>query len=140
MSKKCIVSYKNPIRSSWDAVPMLLSVYNALIIPFEFSFALPYEFLKINQQIDICLDILFLIDNLLMFFTSFQSKYGYEVFDFHEIFIAYTHTWRFVFDTLSLFGMYFFKTIHRNFKYFQLFKATRVSRISRLIQKSNQPI
>jgi hypothetical protein len=69
---------------------------------------------------------MFLIDNVLMFFTTYEDRHGEEIWDHYSIYHEYTRTYRFVFDSLSLFGMTFFKAIHPAFKYFQLFKATRV--------------
>lgn len=134
--KSFVISCKNPLRQSWDLVPMMLSIYNAVVIPFDISFGLPFMFLQLNLYIDVSLDVLFLIDNILMFFTSFVNKNGVEIFDHSEIFTNYTRKWRFVFDTLSLFGSYFFKEIHPYFKYFQLFKATRIARIGKMISSS----
>ena len=42
MPAKFIISYKSTIRQIWDFVPMALSIYNALLIPYSLSFALPY--------------------------------------------------------------------------------------------------
>lgn len=50
--KRMLISYKSTWRKMWTFVPMILSVYNALIIPFEFSFGLSYEFLMINIYIN----------------------------------------------------------------------------------------
>ena len=74
MPKWAIISYKNPLRSYWDFIPMALSAYNAFMIPVSFSFNLSFEFLQINDTIDSVLDYLFLFDNILMFFTSCQNK------------------------------------------------------------------
>jgi hypothetical protein len=71
MPKSLIISYKNPIRANWDLAPMILSTYNAIIIPLELSFGLPFFYLRINEIIDIALDFLFMIDNILMFFTTY---------------------------------------------------------------------
>lgn len=87
---------------------MILSAYNALMIPIDFSIGMHYEFLQMNLYIDMVLDIMFLIDNILMFFTSFQNSKGQEITDHYQIYLNYTRTWRFVFDTLSLGGVYFF--------------------------------
>ena len=81
-----------------------------------------------------------MIDNVLMFFTSFKSRYGQEVFDHYEICLNYTHSWRFVFDYLSMLGISAFENISERFRYFHLFKATRVNRISKAIYSSNTPI
>lgn len=119
---------------------MILSIYNALMIPHQFSFALPFEFLRINSYLDLTIDILFLLDNLLMFFTSFQNQHGTEISNHYEIYLNYTRSIRFYFDSLSLLGFYFFKQIAPAFKYFQLFKATRVFRLSVMVNGSVQPL
>lgn len=33
-----VVSYKNKNRRMWDLIPILLSFYNAVLLPFEMSF------------------------------------------------------------------------------------------------------
>jgi hypothetical protein len=66
-----ILSYKNSLRQMWDAVPMMLSIYNALVIPYYFSFGLTYDFLQVESSIDYVVDALFIIDNFLMFFTTY---------------------------------------------------------------------
>ena len=113
-----IVSCKNLIRQRWDLIPMVLSVYNAFLIPFDISFGLPDFYLSADRNIEIALDILFFIDNSLMFFTSFINKYGVEVVDPYEIYLNYTRSWRFVFDMLSLHGISVFGDIYPLFKYF----------------------
>lgn len=64
------------------------------------------------------LDFLFLFDNLLMFFTTFINKYGLEIKDTYEIYLNYTRTWTFVFDSLSILGSFFFTKIHHRLRYF----------------------
>lgn len=123
----------------WDVVPMILSCYNAIMIPLYFSFGLDYEMQMFNLKFDFALDILFIVDNILMFFTSFENRQGQEVKDFYKIYLNYTRSWRFVFDSLSLLGLQLFTDINKFFKYFQLLKATRVIRIKRLITKLRQP-
>lgn len=68
--RKMIISFKNPFKAKWDLLPMLLSVYNAMLIPFQFSFGLPFWYLPVNNIIELVLDVVFLIDNILMFFTT----------------------------------------------------------------------
>ena len=116
--KKLIVSFKNKYRSTWELIPMTLSLYNAITIPLEFSYAINFWFLQANEIINVILDLLFLIDNILMFFTTYENKYGIEIWDHYKIYYFYTGTARFVFDSLSLLGMSLFKVIHPAFKYF----------------------
>ena len=124
----------------WNLVLMVLSIYNAFIISFEISFGLPDSFLNAKQFIENAVDFLFFFDNALIFFTSFINKYGVEVTNAYEIYLNYTRSWRFVFDSLSLLGLSFFRDVHPFFKYFQLFKATRVARIGKMIHRSSLPI
>lgn len=63
--KKMIISHNNSLLRTWESIPMGLSIYNALIIPFEISFGLPFWFIKVNWYCDIIIDILFLIDNII---------------------------------------------------------------------------
>lgn len=135
-----IVSFKHPYRQIWEWIPMLLSIYNGITIPLEFSYAISYGYLAWHENINIVLDLLFLLDNALMFFTSFENRYGDEIKDPYEILMHYTSTRRFVFDSLSLLGNSFFVQMHPWLKYFHLFKATRVFRVSEKIKKSDQPI
>lgn len=112
---------------------MILSVYNALSIPFSIGFGFSYSFLQWNEIIDDMLDLVFLFDNIIMFFTSFQDIRGKHIFNHYKIFKNYVRTWRFVFDTLSLFGSKPFREIDPAFKYFKMFKAIRVFRLGSLI-------
>lgn len=91
--KWMIISYKTRAKQTWNLVPMVLSTYNALIIPIEMSFGLPYEFLQLNTYIDIIVDLLFVLDNILVFFTSYQDRRGLEVKDHYLIYLNYTRTW-----------------------------------------------
>lgn len=73
---------------------------------------------QINFYVDALLDVLFLIDKILMFFTTYFNKKGFEIKEHYLIFINYTRTWRFLFDTLSILGSYVFTSINPSFKYF----------------------
>ena len=109
------------------------------MIPYEASFVIGFTYLKTYEVINVLLDLLFLFDNCLIFFTSRRIEGG-ETFDHYLIFTAYVQTWRFWFDTISLLGITIFKLIHPFFKTFQLFKAVRVYRMAELIRNSWQPI
>lgn len=84
-----VVSYNHPVRKAWEYVPIILSIYNAFMIPYEFSFVIPFYFQKFNEIINIILDLLFLFDNGLMFFTTRRIFEG-ETSDHYEIFLSYT--------------------------------------------------
>ena len=60
---------------------LLLSIMNSLIVPLELSFE-PVSFSGTGYVIfDNLVDLIFLIDMILMLFTSFVAKNGEQVFD-----------------------------------------------------------
>jgi hypothetical protein len=118
LPRRAVVSYRNNLRTLWEWIPIMLSIYNAILIPLEISFAVSYDFLQLNEKVNMVLDVLFLVDNILMFFTSYLDELGEEVWDPYKIYLRYTRTWRFVFDCLSLLGNTYFKHINSRFKYF----------------------
>lgn len=69
--KNFIISYKSKAKQRWDAVTIVLSIYNAVLIPCVFSFAVSFKFLQISQYLDEVIDVFFLLDNVLMFITTF---------------------------------------------------------------------
>jgi hypothetical protein len=116
--KKFMVSYKNPMLKVWTLIPLLLAVYNAFVIPLKIGFGLSLQFLLINDKIDIVIDVFFIADNILKFFTSFQSKKGREIIDHYESYLNYTRSWGFLFDTIALLGSSFFAQIDHRLEYF----------------------
>lgn len=129
------MSFKNNYRKLFDLVTMCLSIYNALLIPYEISFWRKDDWITLT--IDYVIDLVFLIDFLVMFRTTQQDNRGYEEFDNYEMTLIYTQTWRFRFDLLALLGNGVFTMMHPYFKYFKLFKAARVFRLGRLVLKSS---
>lgn len=68
--------------------------------------------------LDSFIDIVFLIDTIVMFFTSFIKKDGSEVIDSQEIAIKYMSSMRFYFDIAALLGTGPFESLWKYFKYF----------------------
>lgn len=66
-----ITSCKNNTRLRWDMFIMILSVYNAFLIPFQISFGIADIYLNANNFMENALDIFFLVDNVLMFLTTY---------------------------------------------------------------------
>lgn len=113
-----MVSYRNTLRANWDLITLLMSIYNAFVVPVHFSFKLPRSFEQIDSIIENIIDLLFFFDNVLMFFTTRPTRRGIEIRSHYRIMIEYTRTWRFKFDTLSLLGNNVFHTVHPGHKYF----------------------
>ena len=89
------------------------------------------------KSIDTFIDIVFVIDIILMFFTSVINKHGHETFDSVEIRKIYVSKFRFYADVLSVLGSGIFQNINQFFSLFGLFKVIRVFRIGPMIAKSN---
>lgn len=121
----------------WEIFTVSISIYNVVMIPLEISFGpnlLLYELAFIFDQF---IDIVFLFDLIIMFFTSYVDQIGAEITDSHMIAFEYMSTRRFYFDVASLLGTAPMNAINKNFKYLQLFKVFRVFRVGELIAKSN---
>lgn len=63
----------------WDLIVIVLSVYNSIIIPYEFAYSLdPSIFIEI---IDYLIDSLFIVDIFINFRTIYFDKTDTEVHD-----------------------------------------------------------
>lgn len=113
---------------AWEYVPIVLSLYNAFIITYEIGFGLSYNFLQVYLYLEYSINLILLFDFLLMFFTSFQNRYGCEIKEPYKIFQAHIRTSRFMLDVLTTIS--FLKPLHLVFSFFQLFKVTRIFMIN----------
>ena len=86
---------------------------------------------------DYTVDIIFVIDLIMGFFTSVIDTKGFISFDSRVIAKVYTSQFRFYADFLSIFGSGWFEQISPNFKIFGFFKLIRVFRINGMIAKTN---
>lgn len=134
--KSWVIPYKNQYRKMWDLVPISLSIYNSFIIPFELSFGPVIIHQKLNFAIELIIDLIFFFDVLLMFFSSFQDKRGFEQKDPYQIYHHYTRSFRFLLDSVSLLGSQVFLLVSKVFRNFMLLKALRIYRIGEMISKS----
>ena len=146
-----IFSVMSPWRIYWEMFVLVLACYNALMTPFEFSFE--YVEARMSQppfrQIEIIIDLFYLVDIIFGFTTSYLSPFNGDEF-FHPGMIAKHYIKNdFIIDFLSTFWFYeFCKYIIRYesarltfiFKIFKLLKVLRIRRISKLIRSSNSLI
>jgi hypothetical protein len=74
--EKYLISYKSRTKDLWDKLILVLAIQNSFIIPIDFAFK--PEFTKIpNFQIfDAIVDIIFVIDMVLMFLTTYIDNKG----------------------------------------------------------------
>jgi len=82
------------------------------------------------------IDMMFLGDIILMFFTSIMTKKGFESWNSGEVMTAYMSTSRFYLDCMSLLGSGIFLPISPYFTLFGMLKVGRVFRIGKMITQS----
>lgn len=136
---KYIFSYKAWYKRWWDIYIILLAILQSLIIPFELAFKSSHDVLVLfllQNFVDFC----FLVDVILMMFSSYLNRKGKEIFESSKIAENYVKSWRFVFDILALLGSTIITQLLENFSLFGFFKIVRVRRISIFISRLNMTI
>ena len=111
-----------------------MAIINSICVPLQLSFSLNANTMEKLRQFEIFTDCVFIFDIILMFFTSFQNKYGQEVTESKQIAEKYVFSQRFLVDTLSYLGIF-----PGVLKMFRLLKMVRVSRLTTFIKKLNLP-
>jgi hypothetical protein len=126
----------------WDLIVIGLSVYNSLIIPYEFAYTMqPSIYLLI---IDNIIDAIFIFDIFINFRTIYQDRSDDDVLNGRKIAINYAMYGRFPVDVvasipLDIF-MIFLNTSSSNLKFLGMLKMVRILRLGRMISflKKNQ--
>lgn len=81
ISPRFIISQENSQRKMWDIFTLSLSVFNVWMIPFQMSFGPMIDMFYISLYLDGIIDVIFLFDTIVMFFTSYMTKDGKEIYD-----------------------------------------------------------
>lgn len=89
MDKKWIISHKHTSKKRWDMMILLLATMNTFFVPLNIAFKPPRFQGTAFKVFDVFVDILFLVDIVLMFMTSYVNSYGQQVTDQAEIAINY---------------------------------------------------
>lgn len=121
--KYSTISFRNPYKEKWDVFIIILAIYNSVVIPLDFVF-FPQEIKDsvVLNTLNNITDSMFIIDIIIMFFTTYTDSHGKEIDDRKSIAYSYIKTWRFVFDILPIF--------HFFWSAMGLFKLVRVRRLS----------
>uniref|UniRef100_A0A674ANK1 Voltage-gated delayed rectifier potassium channel KCNH4 n=1 Tax=Salmo trutta TaxID=8032 RepID=A0A674ANK1_SALTR len=125
-------------KALWDWMILLATFYVAVTVPYNVCFT-PYDELDTAARAtivsDIAVEMLFILDIILNFRTSFVSTSGQVVYEARSICIHYATTWFFVdlvaalpFDLLYAFNITVTSLVH-------LLKTVRLLRLLRLLQK-----
>uniref|UniRef100_A0A8C5R6B1 Cyclic nucleotide-binding domain-containing protein n=1 Tax=Leptobrachium leishanense TaxID=445787 RepID=A0A8C5R6B1_9ANUR len=132
-----ILLHYGTFKAGWDWLILLATFYVAVTVPYNVCFAITRDDSISSRSppsvSDIFVEILFMLDILLNFRTTYVSKSGQVVYDPRSICVHYATTWFFVdliaalpFDLLYAFSVNV--VIH-------LLKTVRLLRLLRLLQK-----
>ncbi|CAL8273223.1 unnamed protein product [Lota lota] len=131
-------------KALWDWLILLATFYVAVTVPYDVCFTGPDEGGPVHGEqdsshrvagSDIAVEMLFILDIILNFRTTYVSQSGQVVYDAHSIYLHYCNTWFFVdliaalpFDLLYAFNITVTSLVH-------LLKTVRLLRLLRLLQK-----
>ncbi|XP_053326715.1 potassium voltage-gated channel subfamily H member 8-like [Spea bombifrons] len=134
-----ILLHYGTFKAGWDWLILLATFYVAVTVPFNVCFTITRDDSISSRSppsvSDIFVEILFMLDILLNFRTTYVSKSGQVVYDPRSICVHYATTWFFVdliaalpFDLLYAFSVNVYFGVH-------LLKTVRLLRLLRLLQK-----
>ncbi|XP_059203535.1 potassium voltage-gated channel subfamily H member 4a [Centropristis striata] len=129
-------------KALWDWLILLATFYVAVAVPYDICFVSSDEgsdhhslFSSTTIVSDIAVEMLFILDIILNFRTTYVSQSGQVVYDARSIYVHYCTTWFFVdliaalpFDLLYAFNITVTSLVH-------LLKTVRLLRLLRLLQK-----
>ncbi|PIO29478.1 hypothetical protein AB205_0017930, partial [Aquarana catesbeiana] len=100
-----ILLHYGPFKACWDCLILLATFYVAVTVPYSVCFSSAKEEGTQSPRsppsaCDLAVEILFILDIILNFRTTFVSQSGQVVFSSRLIFIHYTRTW-FLLDLLA---------------------------------------
>eukprot|EP00057_Strongylocentrotus_purpuratus_P019181 XP_011673655.1 PREDICTED: potassium voltage-gated channel subfamily H member 8 isoform X3 [Strongylocentrotus purpuratus] len=128
-----IVLHYSLIKSIWDWCVLLATLYIAIVVPF--NAAVHQENELVITILDIIIEIIFIIDVVINFRTTYVSKSGKVVYEARAIGLNYIRSWFFIdllaavpFDILTQIFKLKLDTI-------QLIKLARLLRLLRLLNK-----
>ncbi|XP_061413592.1 potassium voltage-gated channel subfamily H member 8-like isoform X2 [Lethenteron reissneri] len=132
-----ILLHYGTFKAGWDLLILLATFYVAVTVPYNVCFSETVENIsdpRSTAVVDISVEILFIIDILLNFRTTYVSKSGQVVYDGRSICVHYVTTWFFIdliaalpFDLLYAFNISVTTLVH-------LLKTVRLLRLLRLLQ------
>uniref|UniRef100_A0A8C3XPV7 Voltage-gated delayed rectifier potassium channel KCNH4 n=1 Tax=Chelydra serpentina TaxID=8475 RepID=A0A8C3XPV7_CHESE len=133
-----ILLHYSIFKALWDWLILLATFYVAVTVPYNVCFTGTEDSLAAARSTivsDIAVEMLFILDIVLNFRTTYVSQSGQVVYDTRSICIHYVATWFFVdliaalpFDLLYAFNVTVTSLVH-------LLKTVRLLRLLRLLQK-----
>ncbi|XP_021179167.2 potassium voltage-gated channel subfamily H member 8 isoform X1 [Fundulus heteroclitus] len=138
-----ILLHYGTFKAGWDWLILLATFYVAVTVPYNVCFTVGgardegYSSTSRNPPSvsDILVEILFILDIMLNFRTTFVSTSGQVVYDARSICVHYVTTWLFVDLVAALpFDLLYAFNVSVNFRV-HLLKTVRLLRLLRLLQK-----
>uniref|UniRef100_A0A8C7Y285 Potassium voltage-gated channel, subfamily H (eag-related), member 8 n=1 Tax=Oryzias sinensis TaxID=183150 RepID=A0A8C7Y285_9TELE len=136
---KFILLHYSTFKAGWDWLILLATFYVAVTVPYNVCFIGDDDDLTRSTTVsDIAVEILFIIDIIFNFRTTYVSKSGQVIFDARQICIHYLTTWFIIdlvaalpFDLLYAVRVSVVSVVH-------LLKTVRLLRLLRLLQKMDR--
>ncbi|KAM9385711.1 voltage-gated delayed rectifier potassium channel KCNH8 [Pholidichthys leucotaenia] len=135
---KFILLHYSTFKAGWDWLILLATFYVAVTVPYNVCFIGDDDLTRSTTVSDIAVEILFILDIVFNFRTSYVSKSGQVIFDARQICIHYLTTWFIIdlvaalpFDLLYSFKVSVVSVVH-------LLKTVRLLRLLRLLQKMDR--
>ncbi|KAL6457407.1 hypothetical protein MHYP_G00343700 [Metynnis hypsauchen] len=135
---KFILLHFSTFKAGWDWLILLATFYVAVTVPYNVCFIGDDDLTRSTTVSDIAVEILFIIDIVLSFRTTYVSKSGQVIFNARQICIHYLTTWFIIdlvaalpFDLLYTFKVSVVSVVH-------LLKTIRLLRLLRLLQKMDR--
>ncbi|KAG7459692.1 hypothetical protein MATL_G00213350 [Megalops atlanticus] len=135
---RLILLHYSVSKALWDWMILLATFYVAVTVPYNVCFTTHDDCNSASRSTivsDIAVEMLFILDIILNFRTTYVSQSGQVVYDTRSICIHYAATWFFVdliaalpFDLLYAFNITVTSLVH-------LLKTVRLLRLLRLLQK-----
>ncbi|KAM9416117.1 voltage-gated delayed rectifier potassium channel KCNH8-like [Salvelinus alpinus] len=135
---KFILLHFSTFKAGWDWLILLATFYVAVTVPYNVCFIGDDDLTRSTTVSDIAVEILFIIDIVFSFRTTYVSKSGQVIFSARLICIHYMTTWFIIdlvaalpFDLLYAFKVSVVSVVH-------LLKTVRLLRLLRLLQKMDR--
>ncbi|XP_077446369.1 voltage-gated delayed rectifier potassium channel KCNH8 isoform X4 [Stigmatopora argus] len=136
---KFILLHYSACKAGWDWLILLATFYVAVTVPYNVCFIGDHDDLTRSTTVsDIAVEILFILDMVFNFRTTYVSKSGQVIFDGRQICFHYLTTWFVIdlvaalpFDLLYAFKVSVVSVVH-------LLKTVRLLRLLRLLQKMDR--
>ncbi|KAK3257614.1 hypothetical protein CYMTET_33311 [Cymbomonas tetramitiformis] len=130
---------RSPFRESWDKLMFGMIFYTVCNIPYDIAFVPGFN--RFQQSFELVVDILFIFDILLNFFTAYYDNAGLLVARRKLIIKNYLNNW-FTLDFLAAFPLEWISPLigigKDNEQAFALLKVTRLLRFGRVFKAASK--